>query len=103
MHGEPTPGTIDLTKRAIVKEFKEWTTEKDAYSIYLLDDGSLVRVRYRPRSVRQTDAFNQNREPIFLVDADTELTSDSSFEDIRKEQAKQQVSRPKKRAKAASH
>lgn len=99
MHGEPTADISNLKERQIVKEFKDWKTEKEALSIYLLEDGSLVRLRYRPRSIRQTDAFNQNREPIFLVDSDTELTSDPSFEEIRKQQTQAKVSRPKKQAK----
>jgi hypothetical protein len=96
MHGEPTPGPVDLSKVEILETFDQYKTHREALSIYLLEGGQLIRVRYKPKVVKKTAAFNQNRDPIFLVEANTELVVDPGWDEMRVEAAKERVARPKR-------
>lgn len=93
LRGKASSDLDGLASRPIVKKYARWRTVEEAISIYLLEDGSLLRCKYNPRSIRRTDAFNKHGEPVLLVDGEQEILSDPSFADVQKEQARAKASR----------
>lgn len=99
LRGKPSEDLSDLISRPILKKYTRWTTVAEAISIYLLEDGSLLRCKYSPHAIRRTDVYNRNGEPVLLVDAEQEILSDPSFIDVQRDQARQQAKETRTRSK----
>lgn len=81
LQGDPWP----IPKRAnrkVLETNRSFETVVPSLSIYLLPDDRLMLVRTTPTEMRKTDAFDQDREPIYDVDFSTELLIGDTFDEM---------------------
>ena len=75
LHRDPTPGGTSLVGRTPAKEYlsTEWALETPGESLYLLENGSMVRLSLALQKVLRYDVYDQNREPVVQAFAITEI------------------------------
>ena len=81
LQGEPWP-VPKRAERKVIETIRSFDTVVQSFSIYLLPDDRLMLVRTTPTEMRKTDAFDQDREPIYDVDFSTELLIGDTFDEM---------------------
>jgi hypothetical protein len=67
---------INIGGQDVMGEEIEFETEKESWNIYILHDGTKIRIKSVPATFVRLDQYNATGEPVYVMNAQNVIVAD---------------------------